>query len=71
MVENLPSNAGDMHSIPGLGTRNPYAWGQLSPCTTTREACMKQGRPSTANVSQEKKKKKGRTCQVFSTVLDI
>ena len=38
MVENPPSNAGDVGSIPGLGTKIPHAVGQLSPCTTTREA---------------------------------
>ena len=38
MVENLPSNAGDMGSIPGQGTKIRYASGQLSPCATTREA---------------------------------
>ena len=37
MVKNLPSNAGDMDSIPGLGTEIPYATGQLSLCTAMRE----------------------------------
>ena len=32
-----PSNAGDMGSIPGWGTKSPHATGQLSPCTTTTE----------------------------------
>ena len=30
MVKNLPSNAGDMGSIPGQGTKIPHDVGQLS-----------------------------------------
>ena len=30
-VKNPPSNAGDVSSIPGLGTKIPRATGQLSP----------------------------------------
>ena len=37
MVKNLPSNAGDVGSIPGQGTKIPHATGQLSPCATTTE----------------------------------
>ena len=37
MVKNLPSNAGDMCSIPGWGTKIPHAVGQLSPGATTAE----------------------------------
>ena len=44
VVKNLPSNAGDMGSISGRGTKIPHAMGQLthvpqllSPHTTTRE----------------------------------
>ena len=37
MTKNPPSNAGDMGSIPGWGTKIPHAMGQLSPCTTTTE----------------------------------
>ena len=37
VVKNLPSNAGDLGSIPGRGTKIPHAKGQLSPCTTTTE----------------------------------
>ena len=33
MVKNPPSNAGDMGSIPGRGTKIPHATGQLSSCT--------------------------------------
>ena len=53
MVENLPSNAGDMGSISGGGTKIPHAAGQLSPCATAteppplkeREACVTLLRP--------------------------
>ena len=31
VVKNPPSNAGDVGSVPGWGTKNPHAWGQLSP----------------------------------------
>ena len=42
MVKNLPSNAGDVGSIPGWGTKIPHAVGQLSLCATTTEpACAK------------------------------
>ena len=37
VVENPPSNAGDMGSIPRRGTKIPHATGQLSPLTTTAE----------------------------------
>ena len=37
MVKNLPCNAGDTGSIPGRGTKIPYAMGQLSLCATTTE----------------------------------
>ena len=37
VVKNLPSNAGDVGSIPGRGTKIPHAVGQLSLCTTTTE----------------------------------
>ena len=36
MVKNLPSNAGDVGSIPGRGTKIPHAVGQLSPCAATK-----------------------------------
>ena len=35
MVKNLPSNAREVGSIPGWGTKIPHAKGQLSPCATT------------------------------------
>ena len=37
MVKNPPSNAGDVGSMPGGGTKIPHAVGQLSPCATTTE----------------------------------
>ena len=37
MVENLPSNAGDVGLIPGRGTKMPHATGQLSLRATTAE----------------------------------
>ena len=40
MVKNLPANAGDMRSIPGLGTKTSQYVGQLSLCITTTEDCM-------------------------------
>ena len=43
VVQNLSSNAGDVGSVPGQGTQNPHAAEQLSPRTTTREACALQG----------------------------
>ena len=56
MVKNSSSNAEDMDSIPGQGTKIPHDAGQpsphtttRSPCATTRETCVPQLRPSTAN----------------------
>ena len=37
MVKNLPSNAGNIGSILGQGTKIPLAKGQPSPHATTRE----------------------------------
>ena len=37
VVKNLPSNAGDVGSSPGWGTKIPHATRQLSPHTTTTE----------------------------------
>ena len=39
VVKNLPANAGDMGSSPGLG-RFPHAAKQLSPCATTAEPAL-------------------------------
>ena len=41
-VKNPPSNAGDVGSIPGQGTKIPHAVGQQSPHTATTEAHMPQ-----------------------------
>ena len=38
VVKNSSFNAGHLGLIPGQGTKNPPAVGQLSPCATTREA---------------------------------
>ena len=61
VVKNTPSNAGDVGSIPGQGTRFPHAAGQLSPRTATTElVCLNervhvpQLRP---NAAKKKKKK--------------
>ena len=37
VVKNPPSNAGDMGSISGQGTKIPHAMGQLSLCPATTE----------------------------------
>ena len=37
VVKNPPSNARDMGSIPGWGTKITHAMGQLRPCATTTE----------------------------------
>ena len=37
VIKNLPSNAGDMGSIPGRGTNFPHAMVQLSLRATTTE----------------------------------
>ena len=37
VVKNPPSNAGDVGSIPGWGTKMPHAAGQLSPRAATTE----------------------------------
>ena len=60
MVKNLPSNARDAGSIPGLGNKIPHAAEQLRPHTATTEpvrsgarvpqqrACVPQLRPDAA-----------------------
>ena len=40
VVKNPPSNAGDVGSIPGQGTKIPHATGQLSLCATTRQPVL-------------------------------
>ena len=39
VVKNLPSNAGDVGSIPGRGTKIPHVVEILSPCATTKTQC--------------------------------
>ena len=46
VVKNLPSNAGDLDSIPNQGTKIPYAAGQLSLSLTVQS--MPQLRPNAA-----------------------
>ena len=48
-VKNLPCNAGNADSIPDAGTKIPHASGQLSPCTTTREAACHNKDPACCN----------------------
>ena len=57
MAKKLPSNVGDMGSIPGPGTTVLYVLGQLGPQSTTRdpeattrEDCVPQRRPSIAKI---------------------
>ena len=38
VVKNPPSNAGDLGSIPGRGTKIAYDAGQLCPCTASAKA---------------------------------
>ena len=57
MVKNPPSNAGDMGSIPGQGTKIPHDAGKpspLRPCATTREAGALQPRPKAATKLKKK-----------------
>ena len=40
MVKNLPASAGDVDGFNPLSGKIPHAAEQLSPCTTTVEACV-------------------------------
>ena len=52
MVKNLPSNTGDMGSIPGQGTTIPHAVGQLSLRTATTEpTCSRAHAPQLESLS--------------------
>ena len=42
VVKNLPSNAGYVGSIPGLGTKTPHAVGRLSPSTQMKTECSQK-----------------------------
>ena len=50
VVKNPPSNARDVGSIPGQGTKIPHAAGQLSPCVTIREAARRKKDPAQLRV---------------------
>ena len=50
VVKNLPANAGDTGSIPGLGRSLDGAKEQLSPCTTAIETAT----PKACALQQEK-----------------
>ena len=57
VVENPPSNAGNMDSIPGLGTKIQHATGKLeSPCAATRKAYGLQQRPVQPKEKNKRKK---------------
>ena len=60
MVKNPPSNAGDVGSISGRGTKIPHAVGQLSLRATTTEperpgACASQLERENAHATSRKK----------------
>ena len=40
MVKNLPTNAGDVGSIPGSGTKIPHSMGNL--CTAIKTQCSQK-----------------------------
>ena len=46
MVENPPSNAGDVGLIPGQGTNIPNVTGQLSPRAATTELVLLNREPA-------------------------
>ena len=58
LVKNLPSSAGDMSSIPHWRNKIPHAAGQLSPRTTTREACKPKQKVCSCNEDQVQPKKR-------------
>ena len=55
MVKNPPSNAQDLGSIPGRGTKIPHAAGQLS--TTPSPTGAPEQRPITAKKEKNKKER--------------
>ena len=61
MVKNLPSNAGYVGSIPGLGTKIPHAVGQLSPSTQMKMECSQK------KIGRKKERKTGRRRAVENT----
>ena len=59
MVKNLPSSAGDASSMPGRKIKSPYALGQLSPRTTTREPVSQ---PEIMHQNERPHVTRGRAC---------
>ena len=59
LVKNLPSSAGDMSSIPHWRNKIPHAAGQLSPRTTTREACKPNKKSAAATKTKCSQKRGG------------
>ena len=57
-VENLPSNAGDLGSIPAWRTKIPQASGQLSLGTTAREGLHVTRKSLHATMKTQCKKKR-------------
>ena len=57
VVKNLSSNAGDVGSIPGRGTKIPHAMGQLNRYATTTEpmSCSERPQVPQSNLTQPNK----------------
>ena len=74
VVKNPPSSAGHMGLISGPETEITHAWGQLSPCATSREGLEPQLLSPSATAKIQccqkinAKKKQGRGCANPSTV---
>ena len=56
VVKNPPSNAGDVGSISGRGTKIPHAAGQLSPRGATTEPTRHNEHPTQPKKKKENKK---------------
>ena len=61
VVESLPSNAGDVGLIPGLGTKIPHAPEQLNPCAATRAGIAMRSLHAAVK-TQHKPEKKNPPC---------
>ena len=55
VVNSPPCNAGDVRSVPGLGTRIPHAAEQLSLCAATTESLRQTPCATRSHVTQLKK----------------
>ena len=55
VVKNPLSNAGDMGSIPGQGTKVPQAVRQLSPHTATETSCSQINKNKTNEINFKKR----------------